>query len=219
MNWDALRSGFLDELEKISAISTRGLSTETVLGAEDPPPMETAGFQKARDILNRAQMMKTGASRQVQRAFPNQPGLGKMVHQGDNSTPEQAKSVAGYSLAGIGAGTAAHRLYSTQDKVHASMRAPNLSAKAKYVAERANNRLGHGLMVGGALAGAGYGTYRAIKKSRDAKAMMPKQSSATPAQSLHATQQVGSTKGHALGKGPSLRSQATGTIGNTGRTL
>ena len=153
MNWKAFKLGLLDELEKISAISTRGLSTETIMGAEEPQPMETTGFQVAKSILDRAQMLKTAASKQIQRALPRQPGLGKLIHQGDDSASEKAKSVGGYGLAGLGTGKAIHSLYSSQDKVHAGMRHPDLSHSAKYVAERANNTVGRRLMVGGAVAG------------------------------------------------------------------
>lgn len=165
--------GFLDELEKVSAFNTMGLAPETVLEkSQPPPPMETAGFEKARNILERAAQTKTAASRQIQRALPGQPGIGKLTHQGDNSQPEQVKSVAGYGLAGLGAGAAVHKAYSSAPSIHAAMSHPDLSAAQRFASSARVNNIGHKMMLGGAAAGAGYGVYRAVKKSRMAKQAM-----------------------------------------------
>jgi hypothetical protein len=58
MLWNVLRQGFLDELQKIGAVSTAGLSPETLLSQQPPPPMETLGSKKAIELLDMAQSMK-----------------------------------------------------------------------------------------------------------------------------------------------------------------
>jgi hypothetical protein len=217
-----LTSGFVDELLKIAAFNTSGLSPETVLEkGQPPPPMETPGFDKARNILGRATQTKTASRRQsekVQRALPMQPGIGKLTHQGDSSAPEQAKSVAGYGLAGIGAGGALHKVYTaTAPGVHDSMRNPLHGSGARFAAEAKNNRLARNLMVGGAAAGAVYGGYRALKKSRDAR--MAKQGTLTklstipsPGLALKASQQVGKAKVSPSSSGPSTTTQIRGQL-------
>lgn len=58
MYWDVVHKGFLDELQKIGAVSLSGLSPEAVLTQQPAPPMETPGSKKAMEILDRAQAMK-----------------------------------------------------------------------------------------------------------------------------------------------------------------
>ncbi len=58
MNLDIVKQGFLDELQKIGAIDTSGLSPETILNQKAPAPMETLGVKKALDVINRAESMK-----------------------------------------------------------------------------------------------------------------------------------------------------------------
>lgn len=191
--------------------------------SQPPPPMETPGFDKARDILSRVAQTKTAAakrqSERVQRALPMQPGIGKLTHQGDNSAPEQAKSVAGYGIAGLGTGKALHSAYSSMPKVFEGMN--RLPGEANAVAQRAsrihNNAVGRNLMMGGAAAGALYGGYRAVKKSRDAK--MAKQgtivklsSITTPALQLKASKQVGKAKVTPSAHGPSTTTQIRGQL-------
>jgi DNA-directed RNA polymerase subunit RPC12/RpoP len=168
MLWDHVRAGFSDELAKIktAAVDLRGLSPETLLAQQPPQPMMTVGYDKAKAILDRASMLKTAGSRHVQRALPTQPGIGKLIHQGDDSANERAKSVAGYGLAGIGTAKAVHGLYSSAPQVHEMMRDPALSAAQRFKTEHFVNNLGHGMMLGGAALGMGYGALRAHQKRK-----------------------------------------------------
>jgi hypothetical protein len=219
MNWDGIRLGFEDELAKIAAFNMKGLSPETVMEkSQPPPPMETPGFDKARDILSRASIAKTAAARKnserVQRALPMQPGIGKLVHQGDSSAPEQAKSVAGYGLAGLGAGGAIHKAYSSLEHVHSGMHHPDLSAAQKFTAGARNNTVGRNLMLGGAAAGSLYGGYRALKKRQMAKqgTIVKTATISSPGLSLKASQQVGKVKVSPSSKGPATNTQIRGQL-------
>ena len=212
MDWVHVQLGLFDELAKIAAVDLRGLSPETLMAQQPPEPMMTVGYDKAKAILDRAQMMKTAASRQIQRALPQRPGLGKLVHQGDDSSNERAKSVAGYGLAGASTGGLLHKVYSSQDKIHAGMRAPGIHPDAKYLAERANNTLGRHLMVGGAALGAGYGLYRAHQKAKARDQMQKISNIGSPAQALKASSQVGKHGTTPSTSGPSIHSQINGSL-------
>lgn len=221
MNWDYVRAGLFDELEKISAIDTRGLSPETMMAQQAPQPMQTVGYDKARTILDRAQMNKTAAVRKsrdervAQRAFPTNPGMGKMMHQGDNSATEQAKGIAGYGLAGVGTAGVGHKYYSTRPSVHAAMRNPDVgTAATRFAAEHRVNNLGNKMMLGGAALGVGYGAYRAHKKAQQAKqAQMTKLSNlSSPGMQLKGTQQVAKPQMSPSSAGPSINSQIGGSL-------
>lgn len=230
MKWDSTRLGLLDELAKIAAFNTNGLSPETVMSkSQPPPPMETPGFDKARDILGRASQTKTAAKKRPPQDVQNrravafqQPGIGKMMTAGDSSAPEQAKSVAGYGLAGLGTGSAVHKAYTAAAPgVHDAMRNPLHDAGSRFAAEAKNNRLGRNLMLGGTALGAGYGAYRAHKKARMAKqGTMTKLSTlTTPALQLKASKQVGKAKVTPSSAGPNTTTQIRGQlIGKKGIT-
>ena len=221
MNWDGIKAGFVDELTKISAFSMKGLSPETVLEkSQPPPPMETPGFDKARNILSMVSQTKTAAARrkqevrQAQSALPQQPGIGKLMTAGDASAPEQAKSVAGYGLAGLGTGGALHKAYSSMGGVHDAMRNPVHSAASRFAAEAKNNAIGRNLMLGGAAAGAAYGGYRALKKRQMAKqgTIIKTATLASPAMQLKASKQVGKAKVTPSSAGPSTTTQIRGQL-------
>lgn len=222
MNWDGIKSGFVDELAKIAAFSMKGLSPETVLEkSQPPPPMETPGFDKARNILSIASQTKTAAAkrkqevRQAQNALPQQPGIGKLMTAGDASAPEQAKSVAGYGLAGLGTGGAIHKAYSSIGGVHDAMRNPVHSAASRFAAEAKNNAIGRNLMLGGAAAGAAYGGYRALKKRQMAKqgTIIKTATLSSPAMQLKSSKQVGKdNKVTPSSSGPSITTQIRGHL-------
>jgi len=216
MNWAPLLDGMSDELGKIAEFNLRGVSPQTVIEKGQPaPPMETPGFDKARDILTRASMAKTAASRHVRRALPLQPGVGKLTHQGDDSANEKAKSVAGYGLAGLGTGGALHKAYSmVTPGVYEGMHHPDLSAMQKYTAGMKNNRIGAGLAVGGTALGAGYGLYRQHQKAQASKkAEMVKTSTlSSPGMALKASQQIGKKKISPSISGPSTTTQIRGQL-------
>jgi hypothetical protein len=215
MLWEHVKAGLFDELAKISAVDLRGLAPETLMAQQPPQPMMTEGYNKAKAILDRAQMMKISAvsrsSRQVQRALPGQPGLGKMINQGDNSTSERAKSVVGYGLAGASTGGLLHKGYSMLPHVHESLRKPGMTDAAKYMAEHKVNNLGFGLMAGGAALGTGYGAYRAHKKAQQAR-MTKTSNLSTPGMQLKGTQQVGKPSMAPHVSGPSATSQIGGSL-------
>jgi hypothetical protein len=208
MLWEHIRAGLFDELAKIAAVDLRGLSPETLMAQQPPQPMMTVGYDKAKNILDRAEMMKTAASRQVQRAFPNQPGIGKLVHQGDDSTSEKAKGVLGYGAAGAGTAGLIHKGITMIPGVHESMRHHNLSQKAKYLAEHRVNNIGAGLMLGGTAAGLGYGAYRAHKKAK----MTKTSNLSTPGLQLKASSQVGKPSIAPSASGPSTTTQIGGSL-------
>ena len=218
MNWEAIRLGLVDELTKISEFNLKGLSPERVMeSSQPPPPMETVGFDKARNILGRASQVKTAARRQserVQSALPTQPGIGKLVHQGDTSAPEQAKSIAGYGLAGLGTGGALHKAYSSMPGAYSAMNNPAISATKRFAAGAANTAIGRNLMLGGAAAGGLYGGYRALKKRQMSKqGTMTKLSTLTsPGMALKASKQVGKIKVAPSAKGPSTTTQIRGQL-------
>jgi len=223
MNWDSRTQGLLDELVKISAFNTRGLSPETVMsGSQPPPPMETAGFNKARDILGRASQTKTAASRHVRRALPMQPGIDRLTHQGDESGSEKAKSVAGYGLAGLGTGGAIHKAYSSMPKVFEGMnRLPGAeNAIAQQASRVRNNAIGNKLMLGGAALGTGYGAYRQyVKGKQNQPPTQVKQGTivktatlSSPGMALKASQQVGKKKVAPSNTGPSTTTQIRGQL-------
>ena len=190
MNWDGIRLGLSDELLKIAAFNTKGLSAETVLEkSQPPPPMETLGFDKARDILNRAQPTKMAA---VDVKFRQ---AGSLTTPKDNSSAESAKSVGGYALAGGGAG----RMLA--DFAHGPV--SNNAAKLRKVV---HNGTGAGLALGAA-----YGVHRAIQRNK--KATITKTATITsPAMSLKASMQVGKPKIAPSSGGPSTTSQIRGQL-------
>lgn len=62
MNWDIVHRAFADEMEKIAETHLAGVSPETAQ-AMVRPMMETAGYDKARRILERAQILKTASKK------------------------------------------------------------------------------------------------------------------------------------------------------------
>lgn len=103
--WNDVRAAFLDELEKIAEVSLAGLSPAAALSSQ-ARPMETAGFQKAKEVFERAEAMKT--------ASPYSPGTLPGLQTAANSKTEnqkahpsaisQTKSVGAHILGGMGAG-------------------------------------------------------------------------------------------------------------------
>lgn len=213
MLWEHVRAGLFDELEKISAVDLRGLAPETLMAQQPPQPMMTEGYNKAKAILDRAQMNKTAAasraSRKVQQAFPNQPGIGKMVNQGDNSTNEKIKSVAGYGLAGLGTGKVLSELGTGSPW---AQRWKTTATSPQALAQRAGRlgSMGWGATVAGGATGLWYGLYRQHQKAR---AQMAKTSNiATPGMQLKASQQVAKPHIGPSIKGPSINSQIGGSL-------
>lgn len=218
MNWPVIASGLFDELLKISEINLSGLSPENVIkGSTPPPPMETVGFSKARDILGRAEMSKTSATKQVKRMLPTNPAIGKLTHQGDDSTAEKVKSVGGYGLAGFGVGGAAHKAYSAMPSTYAGMYDPAVvpDAAKKFVAGARNNRIGAGLLAVGTTAGIGYGLHRQHVKSKQNKQAEMTKISFSPGMELKGSKQTAKPL-NKVKSGPGLKAQTSGLIGRKG---
>ena len=212
MNWEVIRAGLFDELAKIAAVDLRGLSPETVLAQQPPEPMMTEGYNKAKAILDRAQLVKTSASRELQRALPTKVGLQKMVHQGDDSTPERVKSVAGYGMAGLGTAGALDKVYQSMPGVFAAKEQMDPAGRAA-ARIAANNVTRRSLLTGAAL-GTAYGIHRIHKKAKDARAAaMTKVSTlGSPGIQLKATQQVAKPSMAPSVSGPSINSQIGGSL-------
>lgn len=213
MNWELVRNGLFDELEKIGAIDTRGVSAEVALAQQAPAPMQTVGYDKARTILDRAQMNKTAAKksrdeRLVSRALPTNVAASKLMHQGDNSTSEKAKSVAGYGLAGVGTAKALHGVGSTLPRVHNAMRNPAIDGATRFAVEHRVNNIGNRMMLGGAALGTAYGAYRAHKKSQMAKMA----TLVSPGMQLKGAQQTAKPSVSPSSSGPSINTQIGGSL-------
>lgn len=202
--WKHLRHGFLDELEKIAEVSLRGLSPETVLqGSEPPPPMETPGFQKARDILSRAELNKTAARKNLPGYAVGVPQL-KTLREEESKDPSiagKATSALGHTLAGAGAGRligfAAH-----------GPTAPITEAAKKSL----HSKQWYGTAIG---AGVGLGSYglRKLRQHQAAKGMEKRTEmvklSTTPGTALKASQQVAKPVMSRIKAGPSLKHQTS----------
>lgn len=215
MDWSVIRHSFIDELEKIAEFNLSGLSPENVMkGSTPPPPMETVGFSKARDILGRAQMTKESGTKQVKRMLPTNPAIGKLTHQGDDSSSEKAKSVAGYGLAGLGASKAIHGLGASMPSVYHATEHPSLDPHVRFANKARLNAVGHGMMLGGTALGLGYGIHRQRVKAKQRAAEMSK-TSMTPGTSLKASQQMAKPI-NKVKAGPSLKTQTPGRIGSKG---
>jgi len=204
MNWDGTTVGFLDELVKIAAFNTRGLSPETVMaGSQPPPPMETAGFNKARDILGRASQTKT-ASRHL-RGSGTAVGLPQVqrMTNADNSNSGvagQATSLAGHTLAGAGAGRLAG---------WASQGPKMMEAGA------AHSRQWKGMAAGAGLGAASYAAKKWQQRSQgpEKKATIVKTATlSSPGMALKASKQVGKLKVTPSAAGPSTTTQIRGQL-------
>ena len=189
MNWDIVRRGFLDELEKISEVNLSGLSPENVMAGSQPlPPMETAGFSKARDILGMAQQMKTAAP--VGGAYGAGLPQSQTImtpHSQDTSTERNVKSLGANVVGGMGVGKL------LTDFAHGPV---------KDVSRRAN---WGGMAAGGALGLGNYALHK-YRKAQEKKAEMTKLSF-SPGQALKSTQQVARTAAKGIHSGPGLKSR------------
>lgn len=191
MLWDHIRTAFEDELEKIAEISLRGLRPESVMAYGEPPaPFPSAAYERAMEVLQRAETIKLGAAPYV----PNSPGAPKT----DKDSPkpvQEAKSLGAHLLVGAGAGATGAGM-----AFHPS-RLPD--------ATKLHTAKWYGTAAGAGLGAAEYA--RRKLQARRAKSQ-EKTASGTPGQLLRASRQVG----HSFGKGrvtPSLSQQTAGTIG------
>ncbi len=188
MYWDRVRAAFEDELEKIAEISLHGLSPGSVLEhGNPPPPFPSAGYEKAKEILERAETIKLAAP-----YVPNTPGAPKK----DKDSPkpvQEAKSLGAHTLVGAGAGAMAAGMTFHPHKL------PDIT-KA------------HTAKWYGTAAGAGLGAAEYARRKIQARRQQQKTAGIlSPGMQLRATRQVGQSTGKGLAT-PTISQQAAGTI-------
>ena len=182
MDWDSVKSGLLDELEKIAGVDLSGLSPQTLLSQKTPPPMETDGYQKAVQILDRAAMLKSA-------------GVHKPASQTDDPYVKHVRPAFKAALKGTGAAFTLGTLHS-------------LAAHGTPSMSRNKNLVLAGVGALGGLADHSY-TSHALKKNPKLKEHTA--SITSPAFALRASQKVGKL-GQDLNKGPGFKQQIRGTL-------
>lgn len=207
MRWDRVRFGFYDELEKIAEVNLSGLSPDTVLKNSAPlPPMETAGFSKARDILGRAEQAKTASVIPGSAVGMPQMQRFKDEERKDPSAMGQAKSLAGHTLAGAGAG----RL------VGWASHGPKLGV-TEAAKQSLHGRQWYGTAIGAGIGAGTYGLRKLREKQMEKRQEMVKVSFGSPAMALQASRKTARMAKGAktpLRSGKGVLSQASGTIGD-----
>jgi len=194
---ESVMSSFYDELEKISTVSLSGLSPETVLTASQPQPMPTPGLDKARQILEKAELYKTAARRKqtgIQNpSLPQFQTLARPVQPGMSKT-DKALSGGAHVVGGMGVGKLLAEYSHGFKGIEGVKPSPRVGALA--------------MTAGGALGGARF-VQKRLQERRMAKA-----AAATPGMALKASQQVAKVT-RARNLGASLR-KFTPTIGHRG---
>jgi hypothetical protein len=180
---------------KISEVNLQGVSPEVaVQNAEPPPPMETAGFQKARGILDMIQKSKLAAKSpgstvtlpQIEKLLDK-----KMESRNDVDT---AKNIGGHV---IGGGASGNFVGKATNLVRNAVR----SHRGHKAIASGNSKLELAATSIGALTGL-------AEFARKRKKAALKAKTASPAMNLKATQQVGTTGLHAGARsGPSAVQQ------------
>jgi hypothetical protein len=184
MFWEGIRNGFFDELEKISEINLSGLSPETILkNSQPPPPMETPGYSKARDILQRAEIIKTS--------------------QAEDTVFDRAAKTIGPTLGGMALGKGVGELANV-------FRPGTLSDEAKRKLMAAGAVLGTANTAYKKVRD--YRNRKQLEQPMQKTQEMVKLSS-TPAHRLKASKQVGTVGTSVSTAGPSIKSQTSGLIG------
>lgn len=231
MIWDVVKAGFLDELAKIAAVDLRGLSPETLMSQQPPEPMMTEGYNKAKAILDRSQMMKTAGYRHG--TSPNKmPAFSRLESKQEEKDPKtHAKGLFLSSMAGGGVGGAAAGHVTGSPWAQRWAKAPALdAAKAAMggpgpadklmMAQRDlhlnNAKWGAGI----AGLGLGGGAYLLAKRhQRQAMAQNPKKmtklsnlTGGSPATALKAAQQTARPSVTPSAAGPGINSQIGGSL-------
>lgn len=168
MDWEALKRGFDDELQKISEVNLSGLSSETLLSYPKPAPMPSAAYEKAQAILSKVQPLGTEKTAKV-RPDRMEPGYDEVLSNKKKQTKSEIKSLGAHVLGGAGAGKFLHdwvdtgRMAFTKPKIKVPYRQPRgpqpASAKAKFTA----------ITSGAVLGAAEYGRKRLKKHQADKK--------------------------------------------------
>lgn len=108
MIWEALKAGFDDELAKISEVNLAGLSAETILSYPQPEPMPSAAYEKAQEILRKADSYRAQGFDKSSSPRPDMlPQLRRLTRRRDSDPPpsklDKAVGYGGHTLAGTGA--------------------------------------------------------------------------------------------------------------------
>lgn len=169
MDWDALKRGFEDELQKISEVNLSGLSAETLLSYPKPEPMPSAAYEKAQAIL--AKVPPSVEKTAKVRPDRMEPGYDTVLSDKQKAKSE-VKSLGAHVLGGAGAGKFLHdwvdtgRLAFSKPKIKVPYRVPQgpapASPRAKFTA----------ITTGAALGGLEYARKR-LKRNREAKKATP----------------------------------------------
>lgn len=105
MDWAALKTGFRDELAKISEVNLAGLSAETLMNYPQREPMPSAAYEKAQAIL--AKMQPGGAEKTAGPRPDVLPQLRRMLSRRESDPPptkfDKALGYGGHVLGGAGA--------------------------------------------------------------------------------------------------------------------
>src|SRR6516165_318516 len=104
MDFEALKRGFEDELQKISEVNLSGIDAETILSYPKPEPVPSAAYEKAKSILSK--MRPLGEEKTAFIRPDMMPGLKKITRRKDSDPPpsatDKALSVGVHGLAGAG---------------------------------------------------------------------------------------------------------------------
>lgn len=192
MFWEHVKTGFLDELTKISEVSLSGLTPGALLSAPSPKPMMTEGYQKAQHILELADQIKTSS-------VMMNPGIGRLTNKNsdDPSAVQQAKGLGAYALGGAGAG-----------RMIGEFAVGRHLPVGPVAQQAAHSMRWHGTAVGAAI-GAGEFARRRIMQRRNAQ--KAKTAGFSPGMALKAGQQTGKVRGFAMRSKGSIASHVRGS--------
>lgn len=183
-------------MDKVSDVSISGVSPQAALQSPQPSPMETAGFSKAKGILDAAaqlQQSKVAASRHAgsPATLPQIERLLEKKTEEPKSKLEKAKSFGGHTLAGGGAGGFTGKAVNLAKEVASKGAKPASSLGARK------------LELAATMAGAGLG---AAEYARKRMAKKKTATIASPAMALKASRQVG-TAATSTNAGSSIQGQ------------
>ena len=142
MDWAALKTGFRDELAKISEVNLAGLSAETLMNYPQREPQPSAAYDKAQAILAKVQ---PGGSEKTAYIRPDMMPQLKRFRRKEGDPPadkvDNALAYGGNILAGTGA---AKFTGDSVEKFREAVTKKTFSPKTKAF-----------ILAGGALAGLG----------------------------------------------------------------
>lgn len=151
MDWNVVRAGMYDELEKIS-ISLMGFSPESILNRQEQEPMQTEGLAKAMKILQKADQFDLHSK--TAGAIFNKVGREMLEYMARKEAQKRFKGkTAG---AALGSSRAGLRVMSYFDRLDASKKKEAWARKALEDTDNRYEKIRPWVNRG--LAGAGAGT-------------------------------------------------------------